>query len=190
MHDKQQLRLRALEARRALPPKMRHDASIRIQDSLLALIKTMDADGHPLLTYRSMDDEVETDRLFADSTRRTFAPVTHARGHMQWHEITTATRWEKGAFDVPEPRDGKLWEPDDGRGILACPLVAFDRSGNRLGLGKGCFDLWLSRFRADIFAVIGLAFACQELEAIPTEAHDIPMDYIITEDEVIACRTS
>lgn len=190
MNDKRHLRLRALEARRAMTPDARHDASTRIQDALLALMAETDAGEHPLLTYRAMPDEVNTDRLFSEPARRVFAPVTHVRGHMQWHEITAATSWEKGALDVREPQGGCLWEPDTGRAILACPLVAFDRDGNRIGLGKGCVDLWLSRFKADIFAVVGLAFACQEVEAIPAEAHDIPMDYVITEREVITCRTS
>ncbi|HKJ84417.1 MAG TPA: 5-formyltetrahydrofolate cyclo-ligase [Mariprofundaceae bacterium] len=190
MDDKRDIRFQALKARRALPADEHHHASIRIQNTLLAWINAMDAAHYPLLTYRAMSDEVNTDHLFTAHTGRIFAPVTHERGHMHWHEVTPDTAWQRGALDVREPRDGPTWEPATGRAILACPLVAFDRHGNRLGLGKGCFDLWLSRFRSDIFAVAGLAFACQEVPEVPVEAHDIPMDYVITEHEVITCRIS
>jgi len=71
--------------------------------------------------------------------------------------------------------------------VLLCPLTAFDRQGNRLGMGKGCFDYWLSKHRHGLDQVIGLAFSGQEVAHIPAEAHDAPLDYIITEKEVIEC---
>ncbi|PJC70988.1 MAG: 5-formyltetrahydrofolate cyclo-ligase, partial [Zetaproteobacteria bacterium CG_4_8_14_3_um_filter_59_5] len=71
---------------------------------------------------------------------------------------------------------------------LLCPLVGFDRCGNRLGMGKGCFDRWLDGMKNHILLGVGLAFACQECPRIPAEAHDMPLDIIITEGETIACR--
>lgn len=66
--------------------------------------------------------------------------------------------------------------------IVLVPLVAFDRSGARLGMGGGYYDRTLA---AGNFKTIGIAFAACEVEKIPTEPHDIYMDAILTEKELI-----
>jgi 5-formyltetrahydrofolate cyclo-ligase len=67
--------------------------------------------------------------------------------------------------------------------LLLVPLVGFDRRGARLGQGKGFYDRWLAaadRAGTPPFA-LGIAFACQEVEHVPTEAHDRTLDAIATE---------
>jgi len=65
------------------------------------------------------------------------------------------------------------------------PMVGFDRTGRRLGYGAGYYDRF---FEANPHIPrIGMAYACQEAELIPTEPFDARMDYIVTEDEVIWC---
>jgi len=54
-------------------------------------------------------------------------------------------------------------------------------------MGKGCFDFWLAQHHHHIQQIIGLAFSCQEVAAVPAERHDMPMNCIITEKEVIQC---
>ena len=69
------------------------------------------------------------------------------------------------------------------------PLVAFDRRGGRLGQGGGHFDRTLEALDAKgkVFA-IGLAYAGQEVAAVPREEHDRPLDAILTEREYIAVQ--
>lgn len=62
--------------------------------------------------------------------------------------------------------------------IILVPLIGFDARGNRLGQGGGYFDRYLARLTHKL--TIGVAYDCQEVEEIPTEPHDIPLDYIIT----------
>ena len=188
MDTKQRYRQQALERRRSLRPELRTAASNRIQDTLLEQLGRQDLNGHPMLIYRAMKDEVDTRRILSLDRSLMFAPVSHGHDGMQWHEVNPGTRWQKGLFDVEEPLDGRLWEPASGKAVLVCPLTGFDRKGNRLGLGLGCFDRWLSRFRSHVLTIIGLGFACQEVPVIPAEAHDVPLDCIITEHEVIECR--
>ncbi len=66
--------------------------------------------------------------------------------------------------------------------LLIAPLLAFDRAGGRLGQGGGYYDRTIERLRAGraVF-VIGLAYAGQELAAVPREAHDQRLDAILTE---------
>ena len=70
--------------------------------------------------------------------------------------------------------------------VLIVPLVAFDRSGGRLGYGGGFYDRTLELLRAagPIFAV-GFAYAAQEAEALPLEPTDQPLDVIVTDAEVL-----
>ncbi|MCX5516362.1 5-formyltetrahydrofolate cyclo-ligase [Kaistia algarum] len=72
--------------------------------------------------------------------------------------------------------------------LVILPLAAFDRALHRIGYGQGHYDRALA---AMIDAgrrpcLVGLAFAAQEVERIPFEPHDIPLDFIVTERELIA----
>ena len=195
--DKNTLRQQALAKRRGLTSAERASASNLIQQRLIEyLAQAPEGDiqlkSAPLLIYRALSDEVDTEHLFEScaelSGRDVYAPVTHEAGHMQWHRIDAQTRWQRGNFGILEPSSGALWSPEESPAVLVSPLVGFDRSGNRLGLGKGCFDRWLAGVKNHILLRIGLAFACQECPAIAAEDHDIPLDMIITEGEIITCR--
>ena len=66
------------------------------------------------------------------------------------------------------------------------PLAGFDRAGNRLGYGGGFYDRTLERLRRDGTAIaIGLAYAVQEIRAIPAEPTDQVLDLIVTDRGVI-----
>lgn len=64
--------------------------------------------------------------------------------------------------------------------IVVIPLLAFDRLGTRLGYGKGYYDRTLANMQTKPL-LVGYAFAAQELDFIPREAHDMPLDMLITE---------
>lgn len=67
--------------------------------------------------------------------------------------------------------------------ILLMPLSAFDASGNRIGYGAGHYDRAIARLHAKGMQprLIGVAFDCQEVEAVPAEPHDVPLDAVVTE---------
>lgn len=67
-------------------------------------------------------------------------------------------------------------EPD----VVLMPLLAFDKNGTRLGYGGGYYDRTLARFKKRP-RLIGLAFSAQELDRIPRDGHDVPLDAIVTE---------
>jgi 5-formyltetrahydrofolate cyclo-ligase len=64
-------------------------------------------------------------------------------------------------------------------------MLAFDKKGNRLGYGAGYYDRFLSSHPH--LTRIGIAFACQEVDEIPTDATDASMDIIITDTRIIRC---
>ncbi len=70
--------------------------------------------------------------------------------------------------------------------VVFTPLLAFDRRGGRLGQGGGHYDRTIANLRRmkTVF-VVGVAFAGQELPAIPMEPHDQHLDAILTETEYL-----
>jgi 5-formyltetrahydrofolate cyclo-ligase len=117
---------------------------------------------------------------------KTCLPVVIAAG-----EPLRFRRWLPGAptikgvmnIDCP-PEEAEVLEPD----VLIVPLLAFDREGYRLGYGGGFYDRTLANLRAKKKIVaIGAAYAAQEATQVPHAAHDQPLDFIITENEVIIC---
>lgn len=99
------------------------------------------------------------------------------------------SRWEPncamkdGPFGARIPDVAHFFTPE----IVVVPLVAFDRSGNRLGYGGGFYDRTLERLRANgPCLAIGFAYAAQEAETLPLETTDQPLDMIVTEDEILS----
>ena len=75
--------------------------------------------------------------------------------------------------------------------IVVVPMLSFDRELYRLGYGGGYYDKSIKFLKnyfkneKKIFITIGLAYSIQENEKIPRENHDMNLDYIITENEVL-----
>ena len=90
---------------------------------------------------------------------------------------------EPAAFNTRIPSPDK---PELTPGVVLAPLLAFDRRGYRLGYGGGFYDrtLEILRARGDVLA-IGLAYAGQEVPAVPRNPNDKRLDWIITEAEAI-----
>lgn len=92
-------------------------------------------------------------------------------------------RLSPDAFGVPAPVEGAAQDP----AVIFMPLLGFDRSGGRLGQGGGHYDRVLARLKPQGALAVGLAFAVQELAAVPREAHDQTLDWVLTEREAIRC---
>jgi 5-formyltetrahydrofolate cyclo-ligase len=88
----------------------------------------------------------------------------------------------QGGFGVMQPDPATATAIPD---VVLVPLLAFDRQGHRLGYGRGYYDRTLSALRAAGAArlAIGLAFALQEVKAVPSGPADQPLDAIVTERE-------
>ncbi len=91
---------------------------------------------------------------------------------------------KKGAYGILEPIRIKKADETEFEVILI-PGLAFDKNGNRMGFGKGYYDRFLEKTSA---VKIALCYSFQVVEHIPAEVHDVPMDYIITEKEIIKIR--
>ncbi|MGO9004682.1 MAG: 5-formyltetrahydrofolate cyclo-ligase [Beijerinckiaceae bacterium] len=89
-------------------------------------------------------------------------------------------RLERDAWNMPVPAEGEEVIPD----VVIVPVVGFDRAGFRLGYGGGFFDRTLAALPKRR-RVIGVGYAQADLATIYPQPHEIPMDLIITEREII-----
>lgn len=90
---------------------------------------------------------------------------------------------EQTTFCINQPLENSNYVSPE---LILVPLLAFDRGGSRLGYGKGHYDRAIKALRSlKQVKVCGVAFAGQEVAAIPTEPHDEKLDWVITEKEAI-----
>ena len=106
-------------------------------------------------------------------------PCVQDDGSMVYRAYTRGDMLEQRPFGLLEPNPEV---PEVNPTLVITPLLGFDRNGNRLGYGKGHYDRALTRLREQgrVF-VCGLAYFGQEVEEVPAEPHDVPLDWVMTE---------
>ncbi|WP_105403740.1 MULTISPECIES: 5-formyltetrahydrofolate cyclo-ligase [unclassified Neorhizobium] len=105
--------------------------------------------------------------------------VTERRKPLTFRTWSVGEELEQGVLNIPVPRHGQVRRPD----IIIAPLVGFDAQCYRLGFGGGYFDRTLAALDPPPLK-IGVGFEFQEIESIRPQAHDIPMDAIVTDVQV------
>lgn len=116
----------------------------------------------------------------------TALPIVIALGQpLQFRRWLPGEPTVAGKWDIPRPAEtAPLVEPD----VLLVPMLAFDRKGFRLGYGGGFYDRTLELLRAKKpVTAIGVAYAAQEVDSVPHDAHDQVLDFVMTEKELIRC---
>ncbi len=110
-------------------------------------------------------------------------PVIEAAAQpLRFARWTPDAAMRAGPFGAQVPEVLEFFEPE----IVIVPLLAFDRRGGRLGYGGGFYDRTLQMLRARRATLaIGFAFAGQEVDEVPLERTDQPLDLIVTEAGVI-----
>lgn len=141
--------------------------------------------GVPLAGYAQMRTEIDpTPAMEEASAHGTVAlPVIDGAGKpLRFREWTPGCPLVEGTFGARIPEVGDWIEPE----ILIVPLVAFSRAGGRLGYGGGFYDRTLEALRAKKPTLaIGFAYAAQEMDDLPLEPTDQPLDLIVTERGII-----
>ena len=145
-------------------------------------LKLLERYGPQVAAYLPIGSEIDPRplmRRLSAAGAKLSLPGIEADQSMVYRSYTHGDMLEKRQFGLLEPNPGV---PEVQPTLVLAPLLGFDALGNRLGYGKGHYDRALSRLRADgrVF-VCGLAFHGQQVEAIPAEAHDIPLDWASTE---------
>lgn len=177
---KANLRVEALAKRAAISETVRAEAAKAAADHFFANIVL--EPGDIVALYWRIRDEIDCQPILVrlvDGGQPVCLPVV--LGADQPLELRL---WQEGeplypsGFGTlaPSPLAPKV-EPD----IVLMPLLGFDKHGTRLGYGGGYYDRTLAA-AVKRPKLVGLAFACQEIEDIPRDAHDIPLDAVVTEE--------
>lgn len=181
--EKARLRAEALGRRDGLDPEFRARASRSVCDRLLALPE-LDGSGtvSGFWPIRSEVD-IRPAMLALDARGWTLALPVVTRAGLIFRRWAPGEAVAVTAFGltVPLPQAPAL-----APRILIVPLAAFDRAGGRLGYGKGHYDGAIAALSVQgPIATVGVAFAAQEVEAVPRESHDRRLDLIVTETAVV-----
>lgn len=186
-------RRRLRELRLALGPAERAAAERAIRAALVRL--GVFRRGAHVALYVPMRGEVDLRPCLEVARRQgshVYVPrvVSRRRRQMLFAPWTAGGAHRTNAFGILEPGSAAGVRPVIGLDAVILPLVGFDASGNRLGMGAGFYDRALRR-RLDRSAtwrrprLIGVAYACQQLPAIPASPWDVPLDVVVTERGVL-----
>ncbi len=180
---KKAIREQAHAARNAQPDK--DDLSRRICATFMALPEYRAA--RTVLFYVDVRSEVRTRRSLPDALRsgkRIVVPYC-VENQLELFLLESMDELAVGAFRILEPKPELRPLPAKQVAVgeldlIMVPGVAFDRRGARMGHGFGYYDRLLEHARPDT-PLVALAFECQLFPEVPTQAHDVFMDKIITE---------
>ncbi|QSX37945.1 5-formyltetrahydrofolate cyclo-ligase [Shewanella sedimentimangrovi] len=171
--------------RKALTPDEQHTASRAAASHVLDCLPH----AQRVALYLENDGELGTrpliEALWAKGCE-TYLPVLHpfAEGHLLFIHYEADTQMTANVYGIPEPKlSVQRLCPANQLDAIITPLVAFDSTGNRLGMGGGFYDRTLANL-PDRVKVIGLAHDCQRLPALPVEAWDVPLPMIVTPSKV------
>ena len=186
--SKSDLRAAALGARDALTLEQRGAAAQAIAERGLPIEITRGAIVSGYSPIRSEIDPAPLMRALAVQGAQLALPAVMARGKsLAFRAWSPSDRLMLGPLGILEPSPAAIELIPD---IMLVPLAAFDRAGHRIGYGAGHYDYTLAHLRKlkHIIAV-GLAFAAQEIVAVPALPHDVALDCVLTETEVLDFRS-
>ena len=174
--NKQELRVAARAKRFSLKHPGFAGALARHAESLAI------AKGTVVGGYHALPDEADPalllERLVELGCHIAF-PRVAARGlPLEFHRVPDGEVLAPGTFGIHEPMD--IW-PRAVPQLLLVPLLAFDAQGHRLGYGGGFYDRTIALLKVP---AIGIAYAGQEVPALPADDHDVTLDAVLTENRL------
>jgi 5-formyltetrahydrofolate cyclo-ligase len=186
--SKAELRTAALAQRDALSNEQRAAAAEALAERGLPFAITAGTVVSGYSPIRSEIDPVPLMRTLATEGARLALPAVMARGKsLAFRAWSPSHRLMLGPLGILEPSPAAAELIPD---IMLVPLAAFDRLGHRIGYGAGHYDYTLAHLRKmKAITAIGLAFAAQEIEAVPALSHDVALDYVLTETQILDFRS-
>ena len=185
---KQSLRALALAARARLAPEAAAAAGDAATRHLIPVLSS--SPGQTVSVFWPLPGEIDTRpllmRLHAGG-HPVLLPRVQGRGRpLALHRWQPGAALVAGRLGLQEPR---AEDPTGVPDIVVTPLVAFDALGHRLGYGAGFYDRTFAMLEAMGARPlrVGFAFACQEVDAVPVDAHDRPLHLLVTEHGVQRC---
>ncbi len=188
--SKAEIRKQIRARRRSLTAKELADAEHNLCQSARGCAAVWRAEK--LLYYRSFEGEISPQKLVNKlPAKQTLLPrITHY-GHCTMQFYSDQYLDSHNRYGILEP--SAIGEPAKANSfdVILVPLVAFDRSGSRIGMGAGFYDRALESLSHQASTrpfLLGVAHAFQEVNELPSEPWDIPLDAILTDSEYILVK--
>jgi len=185
--SKATLRREAMARRDALPADARKAAAGAIAAREFPLVVAPGTIVSGFMPLKSEINPLPLMQKLAQAGAQLALPVVAGRGKpLIMRAWRPGEELAAGVWGLREPKpDAAEVEPD----IVLVPLLAFDRAGHRIGYGAGYYDMTIAQLhsRKPVTAV-GIAFAIQEIPAVPITPHDARLDLVLTEHEAIDFR--
>jgi 5-formyltetrahydrofolate cyclo-ligase len=175
--------------RRALSPAQQRCAALGLTRSFLRLPALNNANTVAL--YIAGDGEINPYFLLNRLIRlgkQIYLPRLNTRGSaMVFARYQLGDRLKRSCLGVLQPLPCAPSLSAQTIDIVALPLVGFDSSGNRLGMGGGFYDRTLDFNFASRPVLVGLAHEGQKAESLPADPWDVPLTWIATDQRLIRC---
>jgi 5-formyltetrahydrofolate cyclo-ligase len=186
--SKGDLRSIALAKRDALSDEQRAAAGLALAKRGLPLEI---APGMVVSGYSPIRNEIDPAplmRKLAEAGARLALPAVMARGKsLAFRAWSPDDRLMLGPLGIPEPSPAAAELVPD---VMLVPLAAFDPAGHRIGYGAGHYDFTLEHLRKmKAITAVGVAFAVQQIKAVPAQPHDVALDFVLTEKKVFDFRS-
>lgn len=178
---KKQLRSEALARRDVLGLDWRIEMSLRIAETGARELDVLP--GEAVSGFMPMRSEVDVRPLMAAMAAkgaRVCVPAILDKTTIEFRELVRgAPLIDMGFGTVGPGPEAAVLDPV----LMLMPLAAFDGQGNRIGYGAGYYDRAIARLRDKGIAprLVAITFDCQEVDAVPFEPHDVPLDAVLTE---------
>lgn len=191
MPDRKKLRKTLRKARLSLSETQQENAAQALLVNVLQ--STLIKENCVCAAYLSNDGELNTSHLIDYCWQQNIQitlPVLHpfTSGNLLFLKYQRETTMCCNKYGIAEPLcEVQNVVPVSDIDVLFVPLVGFDQQGNRLGMGGGYYDRTLQWVAHKHCQIIGLAHDCQEVEELPTQSWDVPLDTIITPTRIINC---
>jgi 5-formyltetrahydrofolate cyclo-ligase len=182
--SRQQIRQQIRERRRALSAEQQQRFALQAAERMMAYPPMVLA--HTVALFLSFDGALDTQPLIEQLLRagkRVYLPVLHpfSPGNLLFLHYHPQSRLMLNRLKIREPElDVRDVLPLAELDVLITPLVAFDASGQRLGMGGGFYDRTLQNWQQYRLQPVGYAHDCQQVETLPSEQWDIPLPAVIT----------
>ena len=180
---KSEIRKSVLAIRDAMDEHIRDAASKQLVQHVDALGLKPDQTVSAFLPIRSEIDLRPLMQVLAGRVARLCLPVLVDQQTIVFKEYLPGSDLVDTGFGTSGPGvQARIVDPD----VLLMPLAGFDDSGNRLGYGAGHYDRAIARLHQKGYQprLVGVAFDCQRVAAIPADAHDVPLHTVLTESGV------
>ena len=178
--EKAALRKHLLEKRDATSAELRDITSKQIYENLKKNSSFINSQN--IACYFPIGSEINTHDIMLDVLKQSKNLLLPRiiDDDIEFYIVTNLEKLEKGNFEIMEPKDS--CEKAKKIDCMLIPTVGVSKLGVRLGYGKGYYDRFLSSTDT---VKISLTYSKQIIKSIPSESHDVKIDWIVTEDENI-----